>query len=268
MRAEWALWALAAAVCLGCGGSDLVLPSDASPIGVAGSAPNPSDVGRAVRFTVVMPAGGDSTFRIATSTGESCAGDQSHRACEIVFNSPGDRTVTASSGGLTSAPVTQHVNDVTGATRTVFGTGPDPARAGQRVTLYITVTGADRSPANGIVNVFGPQTLACGNGPLIGTAELDKNGKAQLTTSSLPVGFLVLRACYTGAPGFAPSEDLATETITAASSGGTGSSTGNGSSTGSGGGTGGSATGGAGADQGNGHGHGHGQGHGGGHGHD
>ena len=104
----------------------------------------------------------------------------------------------------------------------MFGTGPDPARAGQRVTLYITVTGADRSPANGIVNVFGPQTLACGTGPLIGTAELDKNGKAQLTTSSLPAGFLVLRACYTGAPGFAPSEDLATETITAASSGGSG----------------------------------------------
>jgi Bacterial Ig-like domain (group 3) len=185
--------------------------------------PNPSDVGRAVTFKVsIAPTQGGATpegsFRISTSTGDQCTGVTSKGSCEIVFNSPGDRTVTATwlgnatFGPAASQPVTHSVNEVAGATRTIIGTGPDPADAGQPVTIFVTVKGSGSTAPRGLVNLY-LDGSACGEGTFLGGVELDDKGQGTRTVSTLPRGFREIRGCYTGAPGFAPSEDLASETI-------------------------------------------------------
>lgn len=192
---------------------------------IASHSPDPSDVGRAVLFSVqVRPAQGgaapDGEFRVGASTGETGSGVTSRGLCELIFNSPGPRTVTATflgGGGFdtsTSSPVTHTVRDVPGATRTILGAAPDPVGPGEQIRAFVTVRGTGGTPAVGGVTIFGDGSERCGQGDLLGTVELDRNGKSILTLpTGLPRGFHVLRACYAGAVGFAPSEDLATVTV-------------------------------------------------------
>jgi hypothetical protein len=195
----------------------------ATEVVIAEHRPSPSDVGRAVRFTVTVrpaPGGGtpDGTFRAAASTGENCTETTMRGSCELIFNSPGTRTVTATFLGDerfaegTSSAVTHEVRDVVGATRTTLGLGPDPADAGATVTAWITVKGPLGIPVFGLVSVYA-NTEACGHGDLVARGELSAAGEARLPVENLAAGVHVMRACYSGAPGFAPSEDLASVTV-------------------------------------------------------
>jgi hypothetical protein len=196
----------------------------ASVVTITSHTPTPSNVGQAVRIevTVASALGGtipNDSFRVGASTGESCPGITRDGECEIVFNSPGTRTLTATYRGsdafeaATSSAVSHTVNNVSGATRTTIGTGPDPSSVGQPVTVFVTVKGTGGEPAFGTVNVYGNDSQRCGEGTLLGTAELDDDGEARIIVTTLSAGFHVLRGCFTGAPGFAPSEDLASQTV-------------------------------------------------------
>jgi hypothetical protein len=185
--------------------------------------PDPSDQGRSVVITVsVTSAGGATppgTFTVTGSTGETCQGFTNEGRAECNFSSPGQRTLTASYPGnaqyapSSSAPVAQTVNAVSGATRTIIGIGPDSAHVGQPLHIFVHVRGANSVPAAGIVNFYEGKNTQCGQGRLLGGVELNASGDGVLPVSFSAPGFYVVRGCYTGAPGSAPSEDLASETI-------------------------------------------------------
>lgn len=189
------------------------------------AAPEPSDVGRAVRFTFTVlptvagsgtPAGG---VRVNASSGESCTGVTSRGVCEIVFNSPGDRTATATFLGSstfsssTSSPITHRVRDVEGATVTVMGTDPDPSREGESFRVFVHVRTSDGKAARGTITLYGAGTVACGAGEVLGEKQLNGQGDAEINVAALPKGLHVLRGCFEGRSGYAPSEDLATQTV-------------------------------------------------------
>lgn len=220
---------LAVAAALSCSGENLLLPGGA-PAGraatstiIASHIPDPSDQGRGVVVTVVVtaaagaPPPGD--FTVTASTGEACAGVTADGRAECIFNSPGPRTLTATYAGndqfagSTSDTVTQTVNAVDGATRTIIGTAPDPAGVGQDVQLFAHVRGPGGVPAFGTVTFYEGKNTQCGQGALLGSGELNPLGDASIRVSFDSAGVYVLRGCYTGAPGFGASEDLATETI-------------------------------------------------------
>jgi Big-like domain-containing protein len=189
--------------------------------------PDPSDQGRGVAVTVaVTTQQGGSTppgdFDVRASTGEICSGVTSQGTAECIFNTPGQRTLTATYAGAdqyaasTSAAVTHTVRAVAGATETVIGTAPDPAAVGDVVRLFVTVHGAGNTPAFGIVNFYADTVRtpgACGKGPLIASVTLDARGQGDVGARFAAPGVWFIRGCYLGAPGFAPSEDLANETI-------------------------------------------------------
>lgn len=231
-RFQWHRKALVAGVVLGaaCSSADLTLPGDGDPPGedpddtepairISDHTPHPSDVGRAVRFEVELaeePDGDEDPIEIRASTGERCNGHDQDRQCEIVFDSPGERTVTAHFPALdaVSEPVTHLVNAVENPTRTIIGVGPDPSPAGAEVTVWITVRGSGGAPAQGRVTVYGPGSEACGEGPVAGSTELGSDGQETITVRGLQPGWHYFRGCFTGSPGFSPSEDGAAVTIT------------------------------------------------------
>lgn len=217
---------LIAASALGCAGDDLTLPGGAATppedIRIVDQRPSPSDVGRAVLFVVELGAAAgehERPIEIRSSTGERCAGNDRDLQCEIVFNSAGSRTITAHYPGdytydaASSEPVTHTVNAVANPTRTIIGVGPDPSPAGAPVTVWITVRSHEGAPAQGYVNVYGPGTEACGDGPLAGGVELNSEGQGTITVDGLPEGWHYFRGCFTGGPGFSPSEDGASVTM-------------------------------------------------------
>ncbi|MGH7517148.1 MAG: Ig-like domain repeat protein [Gemmatimonadales bacterium] len=194
-----------------------------STIRILEHTPDPSDVGRSVFVRVAVEAanGGsapDGAFRVSASTGETCNGQAETGTCEFIFNSPGSRTLVARFLGSDdfeaseSAPVSHTVNPVVNPTRTTIGTDPDPSRVGQAVTIFITVRGSDDERPRGAVVLY-DQSVRCGSGEFLGQVNLNGNGQATFTTTQLAVGFHVIRACYTGTSEFAPSEDIANQTV-------------------------------------------------------
>jgi hypothetical protein len=186
--------------------------------------PDPSNQGRGVIITVNVTSPDDGStppgdFTVTASTGETCAGVTDEGRAECIFNSPGPRDLIASYGGddryapSTSDPVTQTVNAVAGATRTIIGIGPDPGHVGQSIQAFAHVRGAGGVPAFGMVNFYEGKNSQCGQGRLLGGIELNGSGDGVLPVKFSAPGVYVIRGCYVGAPGFAPSEDLAVETI-------------------------------------------------------
>jgi hypothetical protein len=208
-----------------CSGDNLLLPGRGpvpTTTTIASHIPDPSNQGRGVVFTVVVTSARGTPpgkLVVTASTGEVCNGVTAEGRAECIFDSPGTRTLTASYPGdsdfaaSTSAQVTQTVNAVPGATRTIIGTAPDPASVGAPVQLFAHVRGAGDQPAFGQVAFYAGKTTECGQGDVLGTAELNGSGDAELSVRFDAAGEYVLRGCYTGAPGFAVSEDLATETV-------------------------------------------------------
>ncbi len=97
------------------------------------------------------------------------------------------------------------------ATTTTLSVSPNPAVAGQAVTLTATVSAASGSgvPTGTVTFLNGTASL--------GTGQLDATGKATLTTSALPVGTSSLTAAYGGDTTFAASTSAAISvTVTSA----------------------------------------------------
>lgn len=80
-------------------------------------------------------------------------------------------------------------------------TSPNPSEEGQEVTVTALVrpTAPDVNPPRGTV------TFSLQQGPLLGTAELDDQGWAAITTSALPLGESVIVIEYVGGNAFVPS---------------------------------------------------------------
>jgi hypothetical protein len=205
----------------------IVLDNTTSParsIEIIEHTPSTSEVGRSVFFRVRIapePTGqpSDSSFFLNASTGESCRGSIFDRTCGLIFNSPGERSVTATLPGADGLPDVQSpsvmhlVQDVEGATRTTVGVGPDPARPGQNLTVFAKVIGEGGKPAIGSVVVYADGG-ACGRGEVLGQIfELNGRGEGTLHIDGFDVGYHEVRGCYLGAVGFAPSEDVASVTV-------------------------------------------------------
>ena len=173
-------------------------------------APNPATVGQPVTFTATVtpaptgtPLGTVNFFNGGTVLGSG------------TVNSSGVATFTTSSlpagvlsltavfsgnpgfAGSTSAARSVTVNALT-VTTTTLTVVPNPATAGQLVTLTATVTPAPTGTPAGLVTFKKGVTV-------LGTGTLNASGVATFTTSSLPVGTYGLTASYPGNAGFAAS---------------------------------------------------------------
>jgi hypothetical protein len=186
--------------------------------------PDPTDAGRSTLVRVSIspaPAGNetDTTFTVTASNGSLCQGTIIDQSCEFIFNAPGTYTLIArlpAADGFAAAestPVTHTVNDVEGATRTSVGVDPDPADPGETLRLFARVEGQGGMPATGSV-IFYVDGWPCGAGTPLGTLyELNQRGEGTLRVPGLGPGFHVIRGCFSGGPGFAPSEDVATVVV-------------------------------------------------------
>jgi hypothetical protein len=161
----------------------------------------------------------DSSFFLNASTGETCRGSTFDRTCGLIFNSPGERvivaTVPASEGwpAAESAAVTHMVHPVEGPTRTSIGVTPDPAGPGDRLTVFAKVIGEGGAPARGSVVLY-LDGGGCGRGEFLGQIfDLNSRGEGTLRVGPFEPGYHEVRGCYTGAVGFAPSEDLASVVV-------------------------------------------------------
>jgi Bacterial Ig-like domain (group 3)/FG-GAP-like repeat len=173
-------------------------------------APNPASTGQSVTFTATVtpaptgtPLGTVNFFNGATLLGSG------------TVNSLGIATFTTSSlptgmlsstavfsgnsgfAGATSTAQSVTVNALT-VTTTTLTVAPNPATAGQLVTLTATVTPAPTGAPAGLVTFKKGVTV-------LGTGTLNASGVATFTTSSLPVGTYGLTASYPGNAGFAAS---------------------------------------------------------------
>ena len=120
----------------------------------------------------------------------------------------------ATHAGAVSAAVTIVVSQET-TSESLVGT-PNPAVAGQVVTLTATVGGSYAAPAGAVTFMYG--------GAVIGTATLVGNSSgtsatATITTSTLPVGQDTISAVYASTTDFASASATMTETITPAPTG-------------------------------------------------
>jgi hypothetical protein len=189
----------------------------------AGSSASPSSFGQAVTLTATVSGSyaaptGSVTFTyggsmIGTAT-LSSAGGLSSTATLIASNLPvGSDPITATyvptgSFSASSVSLTQVVNGLL-STATLTAS-PNPAAAGQTVTLTASVTGSSAVPG-GTVSFFSGSTL-------LGSASLNASGIAAYTTSSLAAGGDTLTAVYSGSAIYTGSTSPAvSETIQALS---------------------------------------------------
>ena len=111
--------------------------------------------------------------------------------------------------GSTSIVYTETITGAVTSTTTVLTALPNPAVAGQSVTLTATVAPAPTGTPAGTVSFYNGTTL-------LGTTAVNSSGIAAFVTSSLPAGTLSITAVYSGNAGFAASTSTAvTETVAA-----------------------------------------------------
>ncbi|HVJ94409.1 MAG TPA: Ig-like domain-containing protein [Labilithrix sp.] len=169
----------------------------------------PSTFGQSVTFTAtvspVAPSTGVPTGSVTFKDGANSIGvvSLSGGVAKLTISNftPGSHTITAAYAGnttfnaSTSADLTQEV-DLADTSTTLISSAA-PSIIGQSVTFTATVTALVPSVGNpsGTVNFKdGPDT--------IGTANLNANGVATLTTSALAVGTHAITAAYGGAAGY------------------------------------------------------------------
>jgi sugar lactone lactonase YvrE len=142
----------------------------------------------------------DEQNETATATAVSVAGAGTHN---VLASYPGDPSRAASQS--TTMPLTGVGLTVTATTLIA---APNPAIAGQSVTLTATVAPAPTGSTLGSVSFYNGLTL-------LGTITVNSSGIAAFTTGSLPAGVLSLTAVYSGNAGFAGSTSTAvSETVT------------------------------------------------------
>jgi len=108
----------------------------------------------------------------------------------------------AHNAGSTSAVLNQVIQETTSAATLMSSL--NPSTLGEAVTFTATITSPTVKPT-------GPVTFTAGNTAL-GTAQLS-NGKATLTTSSLPVGSTTVKATYLGDSNITGSSASVTQTV-------------------------------------------------------
>jgi len=144
---------------------------------ITADSPDPSMPGQNVAVTVtengtgatptgtVAITGADTNCTITLSAGTG--------SCNVVFNSLGSKTLTAtysgnSTYGGSSASVSHTVSNITGSTTTITSETPDPSTPGALVVVNVSVTGSGSTPT-GTVALTGADTncnitLSGGNG--------------------------------------------------------------------------------------------------------
>jgi hypothetical protein len=122
----------------------------------------------------------------ATATGVTVFGTGTQ---SVLASYPGDAARSASLSA--TVPLT---GTAPGATATTFTAAPNPAFAGQPVTLTATVTPAPTGTPLGTVSFYSGVTL-------LGTATVNSSGIATFT-GELPVGAFSVTAVYSGNQGF------------------------------------------------------------------
>jgi hypothetical protein len=119
----------------------------------------------------------------AIATGQAVFGTGNH---EVLASYPGDTDRAASeSDTVVLATIPQVV------TATTLMAAPNPAFAGQPITLTATVVPAPTGATGGTVSFFNGATL-------LGTGTINSSGIATFTSSNLPTGPLSLTAAYSG----------------------------------------------------------------------
>jgi len=155
---------------------------------ITSDAPDPSVTGQAVtvNFTVAVNAPGSGTatgnVTVSDGAGGTCTATVAVGSCQITYNSPGVRNLTATyagdsnfNGGV-SASVGHTVNK-DNTTTTITSDAPDPSVTGQAVTVNFTV--AVNAPGSGTAT--GNVTVSDGTNSCTGTVG---TGQCSITFST------------------------------------------------------------------------------------
>lgn len=174
------------------------------------ASPNPAAVTQTVTFTVAVrdaqgtavPTGNVILMDGATDLGTAPLNANGLAVFNISTLSLGTHAITARYAGSanfdpSSAALTEAVTLI--GTGLMLGASPNPANAGQTVTLMVNTTSA----LGGVVP-FGMVTFLDGN-TVLGTAPLNDSGVATFTTASLAVGTHPLQAALAAGSSFAGS---------------------------------------------------------------
>ena len=184
------------------------------------AAPNPAQVGQSVTLTAtVSPAPtGSSLGTVSFYDGETLLGSGNVNSAGVTtFTSTslpaGANSLTAVYSGnsgfaaSTSSVFTETITAATSTTTTLIA-APNPAQAGQSVTLTATISPAPTGSSLGTVSFYDGETL-------LGSGNVNSAGVATFTSTSLPAGANSLTAVYSGNSGFAASTSSGvTQTIT------------------------------------------------------
>jgi uncharacterized repeat protein (TIGR01451 family) len=174
------------------------------------STPNPSGSGQSVTFTATLtavpPATGTPTGQITFQQGNTVLAQAPLNSSGVVSFSTsalpvGSDTITATYASdslfaASSGSVAQTVQNVFSTTTTVSSSA-NPSVFSQPVTFTASVTSSGGVPAGTVTFKDGTTTL--------GTSNLDSNGNATLSTSSLSVSSHSITAIYNGSSSFSPS---------------------------------------------------------------
>jgi hypothetical protein len=154
--------------------------------------------------TLSVAAGGTCPASVGTTVGTAVG---THMLTAVYS---GDSTHAASTSASVTIVVSQEMTAMT------LTGSPNPAIAGQSVTLTTTVSGGYAAPSGTVTFMFG--------GSVIGTATLAANSGAisasgTITTSTLPVGQDTIIAVYASTTDFTSATAMWVETITPAPAG-------------------------------------------------
>ena len=192
--------------------------ANASSTGVT-AAPNPSSLGQTVTFTAVVsgvPSGsGTPTGMVTFQDGTTIIG-------QVPLGSNGAASITKSNLTTgTHSIVATYVSDtqfaasagsvnhlVHNATSTAIVSSLNPSSFGQTVTFTATVSPANLGPGT----PTGSITFKDG-ATVLGTVQLDANGKGTLTTSTLSIGSHPITAEFTGTSGWLNSSSTLTQVV-------------------------------------------------------
>jgi hypothetical protein len=180
--------------------------------------PNPASAFTPITLSSTL----SSNFGHPTGTIVFTAGGQTLASAPVGANGQATTTISSLGAGAYSVVATYQasttfatsssaaVNEtVVGAESvTSLNASPNPATAGQTVTLTATV-----HAAQGSAIPTGMATFSDGSTPL-GSAPLNSSGTATFSTSSLSMGTHTITASYGGSANFNPSSASVTETVT------------------------------------------------------
>jgi hypothetical protein len=183
-----------------------------STTSITSDTPDPSLVGQAVAVSVsVSGSGATPTGTVAiTGADTNCTITLSGGAgsCNVVFNSLGTKTITATYSGDSAytgstASTTHTVSTVTGTTTTITSDTPDPSNPGELVAVNVTVIGSGTAPT-GTVAITGADTNC--------TLTLS-GGSGVCNVIFNTAGSKTLTATYSGSSSYAGSTGTASHTV-------------------------------------------------------